>query len=50
MRKARAGACPNAGFMRQLSALAYACEVARDNERGGGGLSGCRPVGVRDIC
>lgn len=49
VRKARAGACPNAGFMRQLSALAYACELARDGERGGC-LGAHRPGGVRDIC
>ena len=49
VRKARTGACPNAGFMRQLSALAHACERARGGEHGGA-LSARRPGGVRDIC
>lgn len=46
VRKARPSACPNAGFMRQLAALARAQELAGCGSSHDGG----HPGGVRDIC
>lgn len=46
VRKARPSACPNAGFMRQLAALARAQVLAGCGSSHDGG----HPGGVRDIC